>query len=379
MKRIYLDNAASTPMDEDVFEVIKPYFCELVGNPSATHGHGRVLKSAIEKSRKTIAAHLNALPSEIFFTGGGTEADNTILYGVVSHLGIQTIVSTDIEHHAVTHSIEHSVKQGKVKAIYLKVDEKGNISLSELAEVLAENPKALVSLMHANNEIGTLIDLHAVGEICKEYGALFHSDTVQTIGHLPFDLQNTNVHFITGAAHKFYGPKGVGFMYVKQGYSLPPFIHGGSQERNMRAGTENVAGIVGMSYALDKCYANLEEKETKLWALKNYMKAQLSENFPNVCFHGETEEGKSLSTILNTGFDCGGEEKMLLFNLDIRGISVSGGSACTSGSLIGSHVLSGINAAVPSAVNAIRFSFGIQNTQQEIDDTIQALKDVFAQ
>lgn len=376
MGRIYFDNAASTPMDEGVFDAMKPYFCDLYGNPSSTHGHGRILKTAVEKSRKIISGYLNALPSEIFFTGGGTEADNAILCGAVSHYNLKTIVSTEIEHHAVTHTIEHLVKEKGIQSVMLPVDNKGNINLEELSSVLSEHPNALVSIMHANNEIGTIADIQAIGEICREFNALFHSDTVQTIGHAPFDLQQTHVHFITGAAHKFYGPKGSGFMYVKQGYTLPALIHGGSQERNMRAGTENVAGIVGMAYALEKCYANLAEKEAKLWELKNYMKALLTQNFSNVCFHGETEEGKSLSTVLNVGFDFGGEEKMLLFNLDIKGVSVSGGSACTSGSLIGSHVLAGIKANPSFAMNAIRFSFGIQNTKSEVEETIKVLKEI---
>ncbi len=376
MKRIYLDNAASARMDEEVFEVMKPYFCDLYGNPSSTHSHGRVLKTAIEKARKTIANRLNAAPSEIFFTSGGTEADNTILHGVISNYSISTIISTEIEHHAVTHSIEHICKEKGINRVMLSVDKKGNISLNALEEALKAHPKSMVSLMHANNETGTLLDIQAVSDLCNQYEALFHSDTVQTVGHEPFDLQKTKLHFMNGAAHKFYGPKGVGFMYIRQGYAIPAMIHGGSQERNLRAGTENVAGIVGMAHALEKCYANLEAKEKHLWALKNRLKQGLLSNFSNICFHGETEEGKSLSTVLNVGFDCGGEEKMLLFNLDIKGVSVSGGSACTSGSLIGSHVLSGMNADPAYAMNAVRFSFGIQNTLEEIEDTIQALKEI---
>lgn len=376
MQQIYLDNAASTQMDLEVFEVMKPYLLEIQGNPSSTHKHGRILRTAIEKARKSIASGLGAHPSEIFFTSGGTEADNAILFGAVQNYGIQYIISSKIEHHAVTHTIDYLEKLGKIQALWLKVDEKGNISEEELTQLLATHPKALVSLMHANNEIGTMIDLNRVGEICKEYDALFHSDTVQTMGQYTFDLLHTNVHFITGAAHKFYGPKGVGFMYIKQGFTIPAHIHGGSQERNQRAGTENVAGIVGMAYALEKCHNTLAEKKEKLWALKNYMKAELTRHFVGVHFNGETSEEKSIPTVLNVCFDCKGEDKMLVFNLDIQGISVSGGSACTSGSEIGSHVLAGINTPVHLAKNAIRFSFGIQNTEEEIDKTIQVLKDI---
>lgn len=373
---IYLDNAASAPMDREVLDVMLPYFCDTTGNPSSIHLNGRVLRTAIEKSRKIIATLIGAVPAEICFTGGGTEADNTILYGVVEKYGITHIISTTIEHHAVTHTIEDLEKKGKVKATWLSVDNKGNINLAELEEVLAKSPRSLVSLMHANNEIGTMIDLVAVGEVCKKYDALFHSDTVQTMGHFKFDLYNTNVHYITGAAHKFYGPKGVGFMYVKSGFPIPAMIHGGSQERNMRAGTENVAGIVGMAYALEKCYNTLAEKTEKLLSLKNYMKEQLALHIPNVHFNGEISPEKSIPTVLNVAFDCGEEDAMLIFYLDIKGISASGGSACTSGSDIGSHVLAALGLPPSLGRNAVRFSFGVQNTKEEIDFTIQQLKEI---
>lgn len=373
---VYLDNAASAPMDREVLEVMLPYFCDTTGNPSSIHLNGRILRTAIEQSRKTIAGLLGASPSEIFFTGGGTEADNTIINGVIEKYGITRIISTTIEHHAVTHTIENLVKKGKVTATWLSVDNKGNIDLAELETVLAKSPRSLVSLMHANNEIGTMIDLVAVGEVCKKYDALFHSDTVQTMGHYIFDLAHTNVHYITGAAHKFYGPKGVGFMYVKSGFSIPAIIHGGSQERNMRAGTENVAGIVGMAYALEKCYRTLPEKSEKLWKLKNYMMEQLKTHIPNVYFNGETGKDLSIPTVLNVAFDCGEDDAMLIFYLDIKGISASGGSACTSGSDIGSHVLAALGLPPSLGRNAVRFSFSVLNTPEEIDFTILQLKDI---
>lgn len=373
---IYLDNAASAPMDKEVLTAMLPYFCDTIGNPSSIHLHGRVLRTAIEQSRKTIASLLGAVPAEIFFTGGGTEADNAIIYGVVEKYQITHIVSTTIEHHAVTHTIEDLVKKGKVSATWLSVDSKGNIDLAELAAVLEKSPRTLVSLMHANNEIGTMIDLVAVGEVCKKYDALFHSDTVQTMGHFSFDLYNTNVHYITGAAHKFYGPKGTGFMYVKSGFTIPALIRGGSQERNMRAGTENVAGIVGMAYALEKCYKTLAEKTEKLWALKNYMREQLALHIPTVHFNGEISPEKSIPTVLNVAFDCGEEDAMLIFYLDIKGISASGGSACTSGSDIGSHVLAALGLPPTLGRNAVRFSFGVQNTQAEIDVVVENLKEI---
>lgn len=373
--RVYLDNAASAAMDVEVFEVMKPYFCDFVGNPSSIHSHGRKLRTAVENARKSIAQNLGAVPSEIFFTSGGTEADNAIILGAVEKYALTHIVSTTIEHHAVTHTIECLEKKGIVKATYLKVDSEGNISLEDLENVLANSPRTLVSLMHANNEIGTMIDLAAIGEICQKYNALFHSDTVQTMGNAAFDLHNTNVHYITGAAHKFYGPKGIGFMYVKNGFNIPAYIQGGSQERNMRAGTENVAGIVGMGFALNKCYAHLAEKEEKMWTLKSYMRELLIQNIPNVEFNGVQERGKALSNVLNVVFPCG-EDAMLIFNLDIQGISASGGSACTSGSNIGSHVLAGIGLAPQKAANSVRFSFGVQNTKEEIDYVVEKLKEI---
>ncbi len=376
MANIYLDNAASAPMDREVLDVMIPYFCDTVGNPSSIHLHGRVLRTAIEQSRKTIATLLGAVPAEIFFTGGGTEADNTIIYGAVEKYDISHIISTTIEHHAVTHAIEGLVKKGKVSATWLSVDSKGNIDLAELAAVLAKSPRSLVSLMHANNEIGTMIDLVAVGEVCKKYNALFHSDTVQTMGHFTFDLYNTYVHYITGAAHKFYGPKGTGFLYVKSGFTIPALIQGGSQERNMRAGTENVAGIVGMAFALEKCYKTLTEKTAKLQGLKAYMQEELALHIPNVHFNGETSPEKSIPTVLNVAFDCGEEDAMLIFYLDIKGISASGGSACTSGSDIGSHVLAALGLPPALGRNAVRFSFGVQNTKEEIWLTIARLKEI---
>ncbi|MFN0203405.1 MAG: cysteine desulfurase family protein, partial [Bacteroidia bacterium] len=358
-----------------VFEAMKPYFCGFHGNPSSTHAEGRILRTAIENARKTVAKYLNAAPAEIFFTSGGTEADNAIILGTVAAHGVKHIVSTTIEHHAVTHTVECLEKEGKVSVTYLTLDKEGNIDLNELEQVLANAPKTLVSLMHANNEIGTMHNLEAIGEICEKYHALFHSDTVQTIGNMPFDLQKLKVHYITGAAHKFYGPKGIGFFYVRAGAAVPPLIHGGSQERNMRAGTENVAGIVGMGVAMEKCYNTLQEKHEKLWALKNYMKTELEKHFPFVTFNGSLSPENSIPTVLNAAFGED-EDSMLTVMLDMYGISASGGSACTSGSNLGSHVLRGIGVDPKKAANAVRFSFGVQNTKEEIDTTIEKLKEI---
>jgi cysteine desulfurase len=376
LKRIYLDNAASSPMDPEVFEVMKPFFLENFGNPSSTHQHGRFLRNSLEQARRKISQILTVSPSEIYFTSGGTEADNMAIAGAVQGYQITHIVSTKIEHHAVTHAIEKLENQGLVNTTWLDVDAKGNIDLQQLREVLDKNPRSLVSLMHANNEIGTLYDIKAIGEICAEFDALFHSDTVQTMANMKIDLSQINVHFINASAHKFYGPKGVGFIFVRKGIKIPAIIEGGSQERSLRAGTENVASINGMAFALEKCYQTLEEKNQKLWGLKNYLKKRLQSEIPGIAFNGETEEGKSIPTVLNTIFPFGETDAMLLFNLDLAGISVSGGSACNSGANMGSHVLRGIGASKEALINSVRFSFGVQNTREEIDYVIEKLKEI---
>ena len=376
MRSIYLDNAASTPILPEVFETMQPWLYEQFGNPSSTHAHGRKLRDAIESSRRRIAACLGAQPGEIFITSGGTEADNTAIKGAVCGLGHRHIVSTHIEHHAVTHTIEHLVENGEATVSWLSLNKQGNIKLEELADILSNHPQSLVSLMHANNEIGTIYDLKAIAEICEKYGALFHSDTVQAMGNIRYDLTQLPVHFIAASAHKFYGPKGIGFLYIKKGYRIPPLIEGGGQERNMRAGTENVAYIAGMAQALEYSYDNLDQKNRHLWDLKNYMRSQLQIHFPGVSFNGAQEMEHSLPTILNASLPCGDQDGMLLFNLDLRGISASGGSACNSGALKGSHVLRTIGTKEDDLLNAVRFSFGIQNTREEIDYVIAQMKEI---
>ncbi len=373
---IYLDNAASTPMDSEVFDRMKPYLCELSGNPSSTHQHGRQLRSAIEQARRSIANCIGAAPGEICFTSGGTEADNMAIEGAISAYQLTHAVSTRIEHHAVTHVLEHLEAAGKIQVTWLEVDRLGHINLDELRQTLASQPRSLVSLMHANNEIGTLHDIAAIGAICEEYEALFHSDTVQSMGHIPFDLKTLPVHFITASAHKFYGPKGTGFLYIRQGTRIPGMILGGGQERGLRAGTENVASFVGMAFALGKCYGQLEAKNKHLWDLKMYMKEQLVQHFPGTTFNGETEIGKSLPTVLNTSFPTQEADPMLLFQLDLMGISVSGGSACSSGANQGSHVLRGIGCSSEDIGRSVRFSFGLANTREEIDITLTKIKEI---
>ncbi|MDF2448017.1 MAG: cysteine desulfurase family protein [Bacteroidota bacterium] len=373
--KVYLDNAATTRLDEQVFEAMLPYMKEEYGNPSSIHAFGRKTRSAIEGARKTVAKLLNVSPAEIFFTSGGTEADNMAINQSIQPLGIKHAITSKIEHHAVETTLQNLEKQGKLKLSWVNVDSKGNVDLNHLEDLLKSNERTLVSLMHANNEIGTLLPLEKVGEICAKYDAIFHSDTVQTMGHYPMDLQKIKVHFVTCAAHKFHGPKGVGFLYVNHTIKIQPMIFGGAQERNMRGGTENTQGIIGLAKALEICYAEMDQHISYIKGLKNYMKEQLERMIPGIAFNGETGDN-SLYTVLNCCFPAHKDAEMLLFNLDIAGIAASGGSACSSGSNQGSHVLRGIGADVSRA--SVRFSFCKYTTKEEIDYTLEKLKAMMA-
>lgn len=368
--KVYLDNAATTSLDNEVFEAMVPYMKEDFGNPSSIHAFGRKTRSAIENARKTVAKLLNVSPAEIFFTSGGTEADNMAINQSVHSLGIKHAITSKIEHHAVEHTLQVLEKEGKIKLSWVNTDDKGNIDLNHLEELLKNNERSLVSLMHANNEIGTLLPMKKVGEICERYNAVFHSDTVQTMGHYRMNLQDVKVHFVTCAAHKFHGPKGVGFLYVNHEIKIQPMIHGGAQERNMRGGTENLYGIVGLAKALEICNRDMEHHIEHVKGLKNYMIAQLQKNIPGTEFNGEVND-HSLYTVLNCRFPAHPDAEMLLFNLDIAGIAASGGSACSSGSNQGSHVLRalGVDMMRPS----IRFSFCKNTTKEEIDYTVEKL------
>jgi len=369
----YLDNAATTPIDPEVIQAMLPVFTTYFGNPSSTHSYGRKTKTLIENARKNIAKYLNAQPKEIFFTSGGTEADNTAIRRSVTDLNVMHIITSPIEHHAVLHTLQELESEKKITISYVNVDEKGNINLEHLDDILSSNKtKTLVSLMHANNEIGTLLPIKKVAELCTKHNALFHSDTVQTIGHFKIDTQALQIHFLTAAAHKFHGPKGVGFLYINSNIKIHPLITGGSQERNMRGGTENIYGIVGLSKAFQIANEQMETHQHHIRNLKNYMIEQLEYHFPKVTFNGEIGNN-SLHTILNASFPPSSKAEMLLFNLDIKGVAVSGGSACSSGSSIGSHVLKGINADANRP--SVRFSFSKYNTKTEIDYAIQMLKE----
>lgn len=374
MTRIYLDNAATTPLDPVVIEAMLPYMQTHFGNPSAIHFYGRETRAAIENARKTIAKFLNCSPGEIFFTSGGTEANNTAIRRTVETLGLKKIISSPIEHHCGLHTCEELAKEGKCSVEYVKVDSLGRFDLNSLEELLKNaGTRCLVSLMHANNEIGTKNNLVAIGELCKKYDAIFHTDTVQTMAHYKFDLKTMPVHLLSGAAHKFHGPKGVGFLYINSTLKINPLIYGGAQERNMRAGTENVYGIVGLAKAMEKSFATLEETTAHISALKKYMMSELKNNFSGIKFNGDME-GDSLYTVLNVGFPMNSKNELLLMNLDINGICASSGSACSSGSDKSSHVLECIGAANDRV--SIRFSFSKFNTMEEVDFVIAKLKEL---
>jgi len=374
--RVYLDNAATTPLDPEVFEAMKPFLLEDFGNPSSTHAHGRKVRAAIESARKKIAELLNCTPGEIIFTSGGTEADNAIIRGAIQTYNIKHVISSQIEHHAVEHTLATLEMQGEIKLHYVRFDEKGHIDLVHLESLLKEFPNALVALMHANNEIGNLIDIQKVGDLCQQYGAYFHSDTVQTMGHYRHDMKQLKVHGLTAAAHKFHGPKGVGFMYINKDKKIKPMVHGGAQERNMRGGTENTYGIIGLAKALEICYREMAEHESHIVKLKRHMIEKLKASVSGISFHGDSDNlNRSLYTVLNVSFPESEENEMMLFNLDLQGISASGGSACSSGATTGSHVLGAIYPN--SKRGAIRFSFSKYNTIEEIDFAVAKIADLF--
>lgn len=372
--RVYLDNAATTPITDTVKSAIVDAV-DVYGNASSIHQLGRNSRILIEQARKSIAGHLNASIGELFFTSCGTESNNTVLKRSIKDMGVTHIISSALEHHCVLHTVEFLYEQDEVSVSYVKVLSDGHLDLEHLEQLLGglKGEKVLVSLMHANNEIGNLLDLERVGAICKSHNALFHTDTVQTMGHFKFDLQALNIHFLSGSAHKFHGPKGIGFMYISDEVRLYPYIHGGSQERNMRGGTENLIGIKGLQVALDDAYAEFEERKSHTLALKQYFMCQLKESFGDkVGFNGDAEHG--LYTILSVAFPSDDLNDLIVFNLDIQGVCVSGGSACSSGVESGSHVLAAIDNT--DLRKTVRFSFSHLNTFEELDYTIQQLEKI---
>ena len=372
---VYLDNSATTPVDSEVMEAMIPYFIENFGNPSSIHAHGRKARSIVEKSRKKIADLLNTSPAEIFFTSGGTEADNTAICSTVDSLDRKTAITSKLEHHAVLHCLETLEKNGSVELKYVDVEHTGMLDMDHLEKLILNSDLPFVSLMHANNEIGNLNDIEKIATICKEARALYHSDTVQSMGKLPHNLENLSADFLIGSAHKFHGPKGVGFIYINRENKIAPLIHGGAQERNMRGGTENVAGIVGLATALEVAYRDMDENRRHIEQLKTAMIEQLKEKVVGVGFNGASEDlEKSMYSVLNVSVPQSEENDMLLFNLDIKGISASGGSACTSGSSVGSHVLAALD--TDPNLGAIRFSFSKYNTIEEVSYTVDTLAEL---
>jgi len=374
MKKIYLDNAATTPILPEVITSIGDVMYTTFGNPSSTHQEGRKAKYIVETARKNIAKCLNASANEIIFTAGGSEADNLILRNAVINLGVTTIISSKIEHHAVLHTIDNLKKEFDINVEWIDLDENGVINYKHLETLLTkDDEKKLISLMYVNNEIGNLLDIKKVSDLCVENNTLFHSDAVQAVGHFNIDVQETPIDFFAASAHKFHGPKGVGFAYVKKGFGIYPILHGGEQEKGARAGTENVHNIHGMEKALEIMCSNLNAETNQIQGLKSYFIESLKNNFEGIEFNGLSESIEDSSyLILNVRFPK--EYAMLLFNLDLKGISVSGGSACQSGSNKGSHVLNSILNDQEATKTSVRFSFSKFNTKEDVDCVINVLK-----
>jgi cysteine desulfurase len=377
MKLVYFDNAATTQMRDEVIDSITEVMKKNFGNPSSSHSFGRSSKSLIEQSRKTIASYLNVSASEIIFTSGGTEADNLILKSAVKDLKVKHIITSRIEHHAVLHTVEELQKDYNISVSYVNLDSKGFIDFSHLETLLQTEEKTLVSLMHINNEIGNVLDIKRVANLCQSNKALFHSDTVQSVGHYKMDLQEIPVDFLTAAAHKFHGPKGVGFAFIRKNSVLKPMVVGGEQERGLRAGTESVHNIIGLETALKIAYNNLEKETLYIKGLKQYFIGKIKTDIPEATFNGDCSNfDKSTYTLVNVCLPIPQKKAaMLLFQLDLKGIACSKGSACQSGSAKGSHVLSEILCDVDMQKPSIRFSFSIFNTNEEIDYVVDALKE----
>ena len=375
--KVYLDNAATTPMAPEIIEMMSKMMKKFFANPSSTHSFGRESKIIVESARKSIAKLLNTSPGSIFFTSGGTEADNMAIKCAIYDHKITHAITSKISHHAVLRPLQDLHKEGVIKLSYVNIDKNGVVSLSHLQELLKENPRNFVSIMHANNEIGTIQDLKKIGEICKEYNAIFHSDTVQTIGHYHFNMQELNVDFMAASAHKFHGPKGVGFIYISENIKIKSLLRGGGQERNMRAGTENIYGIAGLAMAMQMAYEHLEEEVKYIKGLKKYMIEKLQAEIEDIQFYGKcTDIDNSLYTVLSCHFPETDIAEMLLFNLDILGVACSGGSACASGGSKGSHVLTEISS--DSNRPGIRFSFSKYNIKEDIDFAVSKLKELFS-
>jgi cysteine desulfurase len=372
--RIYFDNAATTALDPEVLEAMMPYLTDHFGNPSSIYSYGRETRLAVENARKSVAKILGVKPATIFFTSGGTESNNTAIAASIRDLGCNHIITSPIEHHAVLHTVEHYSAEKGVAHSFAQLTDEGKVDYenldSQLQQLSAAGKKCLVSLMHANNEIGVLLDIQKVGELCRQYGAIFHSDCVQTVGHYPINLSEIPVHFISAASHKFHGPKGVGILYVSDSIRIKPFIFGGGQERNMRAGTENVYGIVGFAKALEIAMRDYETESARIRSLKLYMAEQLEKAIPGVSFNCGAD---ALYTVLSVCFPKTEKTEFLLMNLDIHNICASGGSACSSGADAGSHVMKALG---KNDFVTIRFSFSKYNTKEEVDAVVEKVREL---
>ena len=372
---VYFDNAATTPISKKVLDKMIPYMEDGFGNPSSIHKRGREIKSVIEKSRSKVADILSCEPGEIFFTSGGTEADNMFIINTVLEKKIDTVITSKVEHHAVLHCCDYLNKTQNINIKYVSINDNGEVDLDDLEKITSNNKNSLVSLMHGNNEIGNINDLKAISKICEKNNVIFHSDTVQTVGHYAIDLNKINIQGIVGSAHKFHGPKGIGFLYLNNKHKISPFIHGGAQERNMRGGTENVYGIVGLSEALTLAYENMATHKEKIIALKSHMIESLKQKVKGVKFNGLSSDlDNSLYTVLNASIPNVEDQQMFLFNLDINNIAASAGSACSSGSDSGSHVLKEIKTE-EGFVN-VRFSFSKYNSIEEVDYVINKIVEI---
>ena len=370
-KEVYLDNAASTPLIPCVVDAMVDSLTTCYGNPSSIHRQGRSARTCLEDARKRIAQHLDASIGEIFFTSGGTESNNTAIKCAVNDLGVTRIISSRIEHKCVLNAVKRMDSLSQVVVQYVKTDRHGEVDYEHLENLLEDDRSVtLVTLIHAHNELGTINDLNRISELCTKHRAYLHSDTVQTICHLPINVNDTRIDFLSASAHKFHGPKGVGFLYINGDTTIQPLLDGGGQERNMRAGTENVAGISGMATAMDYCMEHMEEQKNHILSVRQHMKRRLIDSIPGIGFNGP-QEGEFLYTLLNVAFPPGPKTELLSFSMDIAGISASGGSACTSGTEQGSYVLADLG--LHPGYKSIRFSFSHLTTIADVDYAVDEL------
>jgi len=372
MKRVFLDNAATTALHPDVIGTMVEAMSDCYGNPSSIHAEGRTARAALEQARKTVARYIGASIGEVFFTSGGTESNNMALKCAVRDLGVVRIISSPIEHHCVLHSLEAIERSGKARIDFVEIDAKGHVVVGHLEGLLQQDAgKTLVSLMHSNNEIGSMIDLEEIAALCQRYNALFHTDTVQTMGYFPINVSQTHIGFLSGSAHKFHGPKGIGFIYINKENIVRPFVDGGSQERNMRGGTENFYGIIGLAKALQIACDNMDANHRQIEEVRNYFAEQLQRHLEDVQFNGSPFE-RGHYKVLSVSFPASPKSDLLLLNLDIEGISASGGSACSSGADAGSHVIAALGG--DPTRTTVRFSFSDLNTREEVDFVIEKLR-----